>query len=157
IAALRANVIFAVYNGPYTDIHFVNNTEASFLAVFFTSNLINGPLVIPSLEDSFQCNGHCPEGRQPDFSAPRDIASGSTIAEDYIAHLVNAIVANGMQKKWAQIYDHSGAPRFAIQIPQATSLSISPGDDRSYIAALEHLQQRVLARTRISIGFVLTP
>src|SRR5215472_9250061 len=32
IAALRANVIFAVYNGPYTDIHFVNNTEASFLA-----------------------------------------------------------------------------------------------------------------------------
>ena len=51
IGALRANVIFAVYNGPYSDVHFVNNTEASFLAVFFASNLINGPLVVPSLED----------------------------------------------------------------------------------------------------------
>src|SRR6516164_5425554 len=119
--------------------------------------MINGPLVVPSLEDSFQCNGHTPEGRQPDFSAPRDIASASTIAEDYIVHLVGAIVANGMQRKWAQIYDHSGAPRFAIQIPQATASSLSPGDDASYIAALEHLQQRVLTRIHINIGLILTP
>jgi hypothetical protein len=157
IGALGTNVIFAVYNGPYTDLSFVNTTEASFLAVFFTSSLINGPLVIPSLEDSFQCNGHCPEGRDPDFSAPRDIAAKNTIAEKYLIHLVGAIVANGMLGKWAQIYDRSGAPRFAIQISQATASSLSPGEDAGYFAALEGLHQKVLASAHVSIGFILTP
>ncbi len=158
IGSLGTNVIFAVYSGSYTDIHFTNTTEASFLAVFFTSQLTKGPLVVPSLEDSFQCKGHCSAGKQPDYNGPRDIGAPTRTAEDYIVHLVNAIVANGLQGKWAQIYDRSGIPRFAIQIPQATSESFLPGEDTQYFSALEGLQQKVWHRTHgIKIGFILTP
>jgi hypothetical protein len=57
IAAVGANVIFAQYSGAYSDVHFVNNTEAAFLGVFYSSKLVNGPLVIPSLERLFSAEG----------------------------------------------------------------------------------------------------
>ena len=157
IAALGTNVIFDQYSGPYTDIHFVINTEAAFLAVFFTSDQTHGPLVVPSLEASFQCGGKCPTPAIPTFDPPRDIGAGNTVAADYVTHLVDVILANGMQRKWAQIYDRSGSPRYAIQIAQATALSIPPGHDAEYFAALEAIQQQVFTHAHIHIGFVLTP
>src|SRR5207248_7809007 len=109
--------------GAYSDIHFVNNTETAFLGVFFSSRLVNGPLVIPSLEASFQCGGDCPPVPQPVFDPVRDIAPTSPTGVNWIVSLVNLIKANGVQDRWAQIYDRSGAPRYAIQISEAASTS----------------------------------
>ena len=168
IAAVGANVIFAQYNGAYSDKHFVNNTEAAFMGVFFSSRLVNGPLVIPSLEASFQCGGDCPSDAQPVFDPVRDIAPPTTTGVSWITHLVNLIVANGVQDKWAQLYDRFGVPRYAIQISEAASKSLPPNDpkapedvqrggDRKYVEALEEIQRQVEKNTGITIGFVLTP
>ena len=163
IADVGANVIFAQYSGAYSDTHFVNNTEAAFMGVFFSSKSVNGPLIIPSLEASYQ------HGEEV-FNPVRDIAPSSETAKSWITHLVSLIVANGVQNKWAQLYDRDGVPRYAIQIAEAGSKAPRCPDDsrdmeacyanadKQYVQALEDLQKQVRLRTGgIMIGFVLTP
>jgi hypothetical protein len=158
IAGTGANVIFEQYSGVYTDRHFVDNTEAAFQSVFLASAQVNGPQIIPSLEATFQCGGNCPGDAKPVFDPARDIAPNSKVGTDWIVHLVNAIKATGRQDKWAQIFDSSGTPRYAIQIAQATSVNLKAGEDAKYFEALNDLQLAVWRQTGGTlIGFILTP
>lgn len=158
IGAVGANVIFAQYSAEYSDIHFVNNSSLAFIDTFRASQAVNGPQIIPSLEAVFQCDAHtCPPDASPLYDPLRDITPVTAVTKKWFGDLTGLILNNGLQNKWAQLYDRTGTARYAIQISEAGANALPPGDDAVYASALDEIAAYVESTFYIKVGFVLTP
>jgi hypothetical protein len=60
-------------------------------------------------------------------------------------------------QRWAQVYDQSGSPRYALTFIHASSDRLTPYDHEAFAAGFSAIAEAVFSSTRIRVGFFLDP
>ncbi|MBN1444056.1 MAG: hypothetical protein JXA90_15200 [Planctomycetes bacterium] len=76
-----------------------------------------------------------------------------------IIHLVERYLQNPLHpewaQRWAQVYDSSGRPRFAVALIHAASNRLGTGDHAAYAEGFDLVADAVLAATGVRVGFFI--
>jgi len=113
-------------------------------------------LIVPFLEE--RDAGSLPWSFKDEFPYRADnaLAPGAISQIEYLVrHYLQNPAHPEWAARWAQVYDKSGQPRFAVGIIHAASNRLAAGDDAAFAAGFDALAQQVWNDTHVSVGFLL--
>jgi hypothetical protein len=75
--------------------------------------------------------------------------------EDLIARYLKSPANPAWPSRWAQIFDRTGQPRYAINLIHVASNQLPAGSDGAFARGFAEVAARVLADTGVAVGFTL--
>jgi len=74
---------------------------------------------------------------------------------NFIERYIEGPFFRGTADKWAQVYDRTGRPRYAVALIHASSNQLGPNEHSAYAAGFGAIAQAVFRRTGVNVGFFL--